>query len=279
MQDPTSRKNSTPGARFPISESSEPPVPDPQLAYNNQEFLESDEARPIRILAEYLHPLEALREQNVQDTIVFFGSARLREDGPLGRYYTEARELGRLVTEWSRGLGTPQRHFIVCSGGGGGIMEAANRGAADSGGRTVGLNIGLPHEQYPNPFITPQLSFEFRYFFMRKLWFAHLARAIVVFPGGFGTLDEFFEIITLSQTRKLARPILILLYGSSYWNEIVNFHALVRHGMISDDDLSLFHFVDSPIEALEALKSLKIESEKKCPALAKSSTIGRGAQV
>jgi len=263
------------------SKSSKPPASglDPQLAYHNQEFLESDEARPISILAEYLHPLEALREQNVQDTIVFFGSARLREDGPLGRYYTEAQELGRLVTDWTKELGDPQRHFIVCSGGGGGIMEAANRGAADSGGRTVGLNIGLPHEQYPNPFITPQLSFEFRYFFMRKLWFAHLARAIVVFPGGFGTLDEFFEIITLSQTRKLARPILILLYGSSYWNEIVNFQALVRHGMISGDDLSLFHFVDSPNEALEALKRLKVESEQKCPALAKSSTIGRGAQV
>ena len=274
-QGPTSKANSTPIA------TSKPLAPglDPQLAYHNQEFLESDEARPIRILAEYLHPLEALREQNVQDTIVFFGSARIREEGPLERYYTEAQELGRLVTDWSKELGAPQRHFIVCSGGGGGIMEAANRGAADSGGRTVGLNIGLPHEQYPNPFITPQLSFEFRYFFMRKLWFAHLARAIVVFPGGFGTLDEFFEILTLSQTRKLDRPILILLYGSSYWNEIVNFHALVRHGMISDDDLSLFHFVDSPNEALEALKRLKVESEKKCPALAKSSTIGRGVQV
>ena len=264
-----------------MTKSTQPPAPGPdsQLAYHNQEFLESDEARPIRILAEYLHPLEALREQNVQDTIVFFGSARLREDGPLGRYYTEAQELGRLVTDWSKGLGAPQRHFIVCSGGGGGIMEAANRGAVDSCGRTIGLNIGLPHEQHPNPFITPQLSFEFRYFFMRKLWFSYLARAIVVFPGGFGTLDEFFEIITLSQTRKLARPILILLYGPSYWNEIVNFHALVRHGVISKDDLSLFHFVDSPNEALEALKRLTVESEKKCPALAKSSTIGRGRQV
>jgi uncharacterized protein (TIGR00730 family) len=244
-----------------------------ELAYRNQEFLDSDDGRPLRLLAEYLQPLQVFRQHQVHDTIVFFGSARLRADGPLGRYYGEARELGRLTTEWSLGLKTRSRRFIVCTGGGGGIMEAANRGAADAGGRTIGLNIGLPHEQRPNPYITPGLGFEFHYFFMRKLWFAHLARAIVAFPGGFGTLDEFFEIVTLSQTRKLDRPILILLYGSSYWSEVVNFQALVRHGVISPEDLELFHIVDSPAEALEVLqKGLGGEPEMVAPAFARSTT-------
>jgi uncharacterized protein (TIGR00730 family) len=244
-----------------------------ELAYRNQEFLDSDDGRPLRLLAEYLQPLQVFRQHQVHDTIVFFGSARLRADGPLGRYYAEARELGRLTTEWSLGLKTRSRRFIVCTGGGGGIMEAANRGAADAGGRTIGLNIGLPHEQRPNPYITPGLGFEFHYFFMRKLWFAHLARAIVAFPGGFGTLDEFFEIVTLSQTRKLDRPILILLYGSSYWSEVVNFQALVRHGVISPEDLELFHIVDSPAEALEVLqKGLGGEPEMVAPAFARSTT-------
>src|SRR6266545_2795165 len=246
---------------------------DPRLAYRNEAFLDSDEGRPLRILAEYLRPLQAFQKERVHDTIVFFGSARLREDGPLGRYYTEARELARLVTQWSKSLPCDVHRFIVCSGGGGGIMEAANRGAADAGGRTIGLNIGLPHEQRPNPYITRGLSFEFHYFFMRKLWFAYLARAIVAFPGGFGTLDELFEILTLSQTGKLARRTIVILYGSSYWNEIVNFAALVRHGMIGAADLDLFHVVDSPAEALEVLKrGLATERSPAIPAIAKSIT-------
>ena len=161
-----------------------PPAHRP-LAYKNGGFLESDDARPLRILAEYLEPLQSFHALGVHETLVFFGSARLAQAGPLGRYYDDARELARLLTQWSRSL--PDDPYVVCSGGGGGIMEAANRGAAEGGGRTIGLNIGLPHEQRPNAWVTPELSFEFHYFFMRKLWFAHLARALVVFPGGFGT--------------------------------------------------------------------------------------------
>jgi hypothetical protein len=248
----------------------------PPLAYHSEEFLDSDEGRPLRILSEYLQPLHAFRRQRVHDTIVFFGSARLREDGPLGAYFAAARELARLVTTWSKGLDSPAHRFLVCTGGGGGILEAANRGAAEAGGRTIGLNIGLPHEQRPNPYITPGLCFEFHYFFMRKLWFAHLARAIVAFPGGFGTLDELFEILTLSQTRKLDRRMIVLLYGSSYWNELVDFQVLVRHGMIHQEDLALFRLVDSPAEALEVLKQgLATGMEATTPAIAKSVTSDR----
>ncbi|HEY4182883.1 MAG TPA: TIGR00730 family Rossman fold protein [Kofleriaceae bacterium] len=246
---------------------------DSKLAYHDAEFLDSDEARPLRILAEYLEPLRAFQREQIHDTIVFFGSARLQESGPMGRYYADARELARLCTQWSASLPEEGQRFVVCSGGGGGIMEAANRGAADAGGRTVGLNIGLPHEQRPNPYITPELSFEFHYFFMRKLWFAHLARAIVAFPGGFGTLDELAEMLTLSQTGKLDRKITILLYGSSYWKEIVNFDALVRHGMISPDDLSIFHFVDDPQTALLLLqRNCPVEPASEAPAIARSTT-------
>jgi len=245
----------------------------PPLAYRSEEFLDSEDGRPLRILSEYLQPLHVFRQRRLHDTIVFFGSARVREDDPLGTYLAEARELARLVTEWSKGLNSPAHRFVVCTGGGGGIMEASNRGAAEAGGRTVGLNIGLPHEQRPNPYITPGLSLEFHYFFMRKLWFAHLARAIVAFPGGFGTLDELFEILTLAQTGKLDRRMVVLLYGSGYWNEIVNFKALVRHGMIQEKDLGLFHLVDSPGEALEALKQgLAIGMEATTPAIAPSVT-------
>jgi uncharacterized protein (TIGR00730 family) len=226
----------------------------PLLAYHDPEFLGSDEARPLRIMAEYLQPLRAFREARVSDTVVFFGSARLREDGPNGRYVTQATELARLVTEWSLSLPENGHRLVVCSGGGPGIMEAVNKGASLAGGRSVGLNIGLPHEQRPNPYITPELSFQFHYFFMRKLWFAHLARALVVFPGGFGTFDELFEMLTLAQTRKLDRNILVLLYGSSYWKEVINFEALVRHGVIGAEDLNLFSFVDEPREALKRLQ-------------------------
>src|SRR6202167_2972310 len=200
---------------------------DSHIAYRNARFMQSDEARPLRIIAEYLSPLEAFRRERIQDTIVFFGSARITPDGALGRYYEQARELARLITEWSKGLPSHVHRYIVCSGGGPGIMEAANRGASDAGGYTIGLNISLPFEQRPNPYISRGLDFEFHYFFMRKLWFAHLARALVVFPGGFGTLDEMMEILTLAQTKKLDRSIAVLLYGSQYWNEIINFEALV----------------------------------------------------
>jgi len=245
----------------------------PLLAYQNQTFLESDDARPLRILAEYLEPLRAFRREHVHETIVFFGSARLRPDGPLGHYYEEARELARLVTEWSKSLPSPAHRYIVCSGGGGGIMEAANRGASEARGRTIGLNIGLPDEQRPNPYVTRELLFEFHYFFMRKLWFAHLARALVVFPGGFGTLDELTEILTLQQTRKLDRRIIVLLYGTSYWKEIIDFEALARHGMISRDDLRLLHYADDPATALHVLQaSLTVEPEEKTPAFAPSRT-------
>jgi uncharacterized protein (TIGR00730 family) len=243
----------------------------PILAYKNDSFLDSDDGRPIRILAEYLEPLAAFQRERIHDTVVFFGSARLREDGPLGRYYSEARELARLITEWSKGLPPGAHRFVICTGGGGGIMEAANRGASDAKGVTIGLNIGLPHEQRPNQFITRELQFEFHYFFMRKLWFSHLARALVAFPGGFGTLDEVMETLTLAQTGKLRRKIAIVLYGSSYWKEIVDFDALVRHGMISPEDLGLFQFADDPQTALALLqKGLSVEAVVRTPAFAKS---------
>src|SRR6266567_3238136 len=223
------------------------------VAYKNERFLDSDDARPLRILAEYLEPMHAFHRERVRHTSVFFGSARLASEGPLGRYYDAARELARLVTTWSKNLPSHAHSYVVCTGGGGGIMEAANRGASEAGGKTIGLNIGLPHEQRPNPYITRRLTFEFHYFFMRKLWFAHLARALVVFPGGFGTLDELCEILTLQQTGKLERRILVLLYGTAYWKEVINFDALVKHGMISPQDLDLFTYVDDPASALRLI--------------------------
>src|SRR6202008_3172129 len=167
-------------------------------------------------------------------------------DGPLAEYYNGARTLARLLTEWAVQFTNSTHRFVVCSGGGPGIMEAANRGASDAGGMTVGLNIGLPFEQLPNPYISPELSFEFHYFFMRKFWFAYLAKALVVFPGGFGTMDELMEILTLAQTQKLAKKILIVLYGSQYWKEIFNFEALLKHGTIDKEDLKLFQYADDP---------------------------------
>jgi uncharacterized protein (TIGR00730 family) len=230
-------------------------TPESPLAYQDQDFLASDDGRALRILAEYLEPMQRFRRANIHDTIVFFGSARLNPEGPLARYYQEARELARLLTVWSKSLHSHANRYVVCSGGGGGIMEAANRGAADAGGRTIGLNISLPREQHSNPYVTHGLSFEFHYFFMRKLWFAHLARALVVFPGGLGTLDELTEILALAQTRKLERPIPVILYGTQYWKEIINFEALVRHGMIDGADLELFHYADDPATALAMMQA------------------------
>jgi uncharacterized protein (TIGR00730 family) len=224
------------------------------VAYKNEEFVDSPDARAIRILSEYLQPLSQFQDEKIQDTIVFFGSARIQEQGRLARYYHEARELARLATEWSDSLPDNTRRFVVCTGGGPGIMEAANRGAQDANGKTIGLNIGLPFEQWPNPYITPDLSFEFHYFFMRKFWFAYLAKALVIFPGGFGTLDELMEILTLAQTQKLENKIVIVLYGSEFWNEVVNFDAMVKHGVISPEDLDLFTFADDPQTALGLLQ-------------------------
>lgn len=223
-------------------------------AYLNQEFLNSPDARALRILAEFLEPLSHFRREKVRDTVVFFGSARLREEGPLSEYYQAARTLARLLTEWSDQFVNGTYRFVVCSGGGPGIMEAANRGAHDARGKTIGLNIGLPFEQFPNPYITPELSFEFHYFFMRKFWFAYLAKGLVIFPGGFGTLDELFEILTLAQTQKLAKKILVLIYGSEYWKKLINFQAMIDAGTISAQDVELFRLVDSPEEGFEFLR-------------------------
>jgi hypothetical protein len=225
------------------------------VAYMNEKFLHGSDARALRILSEFLEPLAHFRREKIRDTVVFFGSARIREDGPFAKYYQDARELARLLTVWANQFTNTSHRFVICSGGGPGIMEAANRGAHEAGGKTIGLNIGLPFEQFPNPYISPELNFEFHYFFMRKFWFAYLSRALVAFPGGFGTLDELMEILTLTQTQKLAKPVSILLYGASYWKEILNFDALVRHGMISPQDLDLFHFADDPPTAFEHLKA------------------------
>jgi uncharacterized protein (TIGR00730 family) len=245
------------------------------VAYKNEDFLNSPDARVLRILSEYLEPLSHFRHERIRDTIVFFGSARLVEDGPLGRYYRDARTLARMMTGWSNQFANHTYRFVVCSGGGPGIMEAANHGASDAGGKTIGLNIGLPFEQLPNPYISPELSFEFHYFFMRKFWFAYLSKALVVFPGGFGTMDEMMEILTLAQTRKLAKKILILLYGSEFWKEIINFDALVKHGMIAPEDLDLFQYADDPDSAFKILTEGLIQyhitpETQETPAIAKS---------
>ncbi|MDA1183869.1 MAG: LOG family protein [Acidobacteria bacterium] len=257
------------------------------LAYRDHAFLDSDEARPLRILAEYHEPLARFTAQHIQDTVVFFGSARtlsredstsvlerLRAGAPDGtgtpsdedvaraeaavewsRYYEEARELAKLLTAWSLALGTAHQRFVVTSGGGPGIMEAANRGATEAGGKTIGLNIRLPFEQGPNPYITEGLHFEFRYFFMRKFWFAYLAKSLVIFPGGFGTLDEMFDILTLMQTDKLAANIQIVLYGSEYWNRVLSFDALRDAGAVNTSDVRLLDRADTPSQAFELLRS------------------------
>jgi uncharacterized protein (TIGR00730 family) len=280
------------------------------LAYLDRAFLESEEARPLRILAEYLEPLGRFKAQNIQDTVVFFGSARIhsreraeealsrlekrlsaraeaemqahlarsRKAVEWSRYYEEARELAFLLTTWSSSLESAHHRFVVTSGGGPGIMEAANRGAHEAGGKTVGLNIRLPFEQGANKFITPGLHFEFHYFFMRKFWFAYLAKALVIFPGGFGTLDEMFEILTLMQTEKLQKQIQVILYGSDYWHPIMNLEPMEEWGAIAPGDLDLVQRANSPEEAFELLKAHLTEhhlmpptpQEMKAPGIAKT---------
>jgi uncharacterized protein (TIGR00730 family) len=243
------------------------------LAYEDEAFVAGPDGRPIRMLAEYLAPLHALRAAGIVDTVAFFGSSRLAPTGRLGHYYESARQLAAEVTRWAHSLAPDGSRLVVCSGGAGGIMEAANRGAREAGGRTIGLNIGLPHEQRPNAYVEPGLSFEFHYFFMRKLWFAHLARAVIVFPGGFGTLDELFEMLTLRQTGKLAREVCIILYGSQYWNRVLNLQVLVEEGMLDQQSLDLLHMVDSVEEAMHCLKQrIRLDKDGDTPAFASSTT-------
>ncbi len=274
------------------------PLASAHLAYENPEFLNSPDGRILRILAEYNEPMARFRRERIQDTVVFFGSARFRardvasqelellentgsitaapaEEQParsgevetaelrhkraeaaveMANYYEDARALARLMTQWSKGLPGRRHRFVITSGGGPGIMEAANRGAWEAGGKTIGLNIMLPFEQQPNPYITPALNFNFHYFFMRKFWFAYMAKALVVFPGGFGTLDEMFELLTLDQTHKLSKPITVVIYGSSYWKKVINLEMLADKGAIAVKDLDLFQFADTPEQAFAILK-------------------------
>jgi len=249
-----------------------------EKAYKNLAFLNSRDARTIRILSEYLEPQARFRRYNITDTVVFFGSARavavdeaqaelsaaqaagdaerLRKAQAgrlLAAYYDDARELARLMTVWSKGLRTPSPRFIVCSGGGPGIMEAANRGASEAAGISIGLGISLPLETTMNRYITRELGFEFHYFFTRKFWFVYLAKALVVFPGGFGTLDELFELLTLIQTQKIGKRMPIVLYGKEFWSELINFETLIKWGTISPEDLDLFHVASTPQDAFQHL--------------------------
>ncbi|MEG9436819.1 TIGR00730 family Rossman fold protein [Edaphobacter sp. HDX4] len=281
----------------------EPESPEPleiaPLAYENPDFLNSPDARIVRIMAEYQEPLSRFRRERIQDTIVFFGSARFRaldvaaanfellantgsrepareQPAPLeevehGRatgarlrlagaaiemaaYYEDARALAGMLASWAKSLPGPRHRFVVTTGGGPGIMEAANRGAYEAGAKSIGLNIKLPFEQQPNPYITPSLNFDFHYFFMRKYWLVYLAKALVIFPGGFGTLDEMFEILTLAQTEKLAKKISVVIYGTAYWKSVMNLDVLAEKGAIAHSDLRLFRFADTPEEAFEILK-------------------------
>jgi uncharacterized protein (TIGR00730 family) len=262
----------------------------PKAPHENQEFMQSTPARPIRILAEYIHPLAQLKKEGIGDTIVMFGSARIESHEiaaarytrlkmektrkmsgerlknhrmalrnaksalEMSRYYEEARQLSHRLTTWALSLGARPRRFVVCSGGGPGIMEAANRGAYEAGGKSIGLSIELPHEQFANPYISPELSFNFHYFFMRKLWFAQIAKALIVFPGGFGTMDELWEMMTLSQTGKMPKHTLILIYGRKYWNDILNLKAMVRWGTINQGEFDQLQFADNVDEAFELIR-------------------------
>lgn len=256
------------------------------VAYENEPFLNSPDGRILRMLAEYQEPLARFRREQIQDTVVFFGSARFQgskdaaktletlahngsaEDAArlqadlklahahvnMARYYEDARKLAHMLTKWSIQIPARRHRFVVTTGGGPGIMEAANLGAHEAGGKSIGLNIQLPFEQHPNQYITPALNFQFHYFFMRKFWFAYLAKGLVIFPGGFGTMDELFEILTLAQTDKLAKKILVVIYGSEYWKQIINFQAFVDAGTVSPEDLDQFKVIDSPDEAFEFLR-------------------------
>ena len=256
------------------------------VAYQNEPFLDSPDGRILRILSEYQEPLARFRREQIQDTVVFFGSARfqgskdaatnlaaLKENHAstpaaqlendlkraqagldMARYYEDARKLAHMLTKWSIQIPARRHRFVVTTGGGPGIMEAANLGAHEAGGKTIGLNIELPFEQSPNQYITKSLNFQFHYFFMRKFWFAYLAKGLVIFPGGFGTMDELFEILTLAQTDKLAKKILVVIYGSEYWSRIINFQAFVDAGTVSPEDLDQFKIIDSPDEAFEFLR-------------------------
>jgi hypothetical protein len=237
-----------------------------EKAYENLKFLHSPWGRTIRIISEYQYPLSVFINQKVTGLVVFFGSARIPAPGKksksgktaskiqdLAKYYKDASELSGLLTQWFKKI--PNRKLLVCSGGGGGIMEAANRGAFDAQGDSVGLNISLPFEQKPNPYISPKFNIEFHYFFLRKYWFISLAKALVVFPGGFGTLDEFMETLTLVQTNKVKKKFPIVLYGSEFWKKIINFDALVEYGVISPEDLNLFRFCDNVKDAYDYIKN------------------------
>ncbi len=260
--------------------------PVPKTAFRDAVFMESVPARPIRILSEYTDPLARLRREGVGDTIVIFGSARIeprdraleklrrlekargkrrtasqqaalrsaRSALQMSRYYEDARELARRLTEWAMTLGDRPRRFVICSGGGPGIMEAANRGAAEAGGKSIGLSIELPHEQWPNAYISPELSFMFHYFFMRKLWFAQLAKALIVFPGGFGTMDELWEMLTLLQTGKLQRRNQVLIYGRKYWDKVLNWRHMVRCGTVSHEEYGLLEFADTVDDAFDRIR-------------------------
>jgi uncharacterized protein (TIGR00730 family) len=263
----------------------------PKAPHEDREFLESTPARPLRILAEYIDPLAQLKREGIGDTIVMFGSARLdshevalarltrlkerkmsklnaqekakhraalraaKSALEMSRYYEEARQLSHKLTSWASSLGPRPRRFVVCSGGGPGIMEAANRGAYEAGGKSIGLSIELPHEQFANPYISPELSFNFHYFFMRKLWFAQIAKALIVFPGGFGTMDELWEMMTLLQTGKLAKNNLILIYGRKYWDDVLNWKAMVRWGTINESEYKLLQFADTVDEAFDIVRT------------------------
>ena len=253
----------------------------PKKAYENDNFLNSADGRVLRMLSEYLHPKSKFRKHKIMDTIVFFGSARLKSKRDaladfrkinkmnpkssgfaqklrysqlmvdMSRYYEDAVELSRRLTEWSLNLDTTANRFIVCTGGGPGIMEAANKGAKKAGGYSVGLNISIPFEQFVNRYVTPDLSFEFHYFFMRKFWFAYLSKALIVFPGGFGTMDECFEVLTLVQTEKIKKKLLMVVYDEKYWKSIINFDVLVEKGMIDESDLKLLNFCSSIDEVFD----------------------------
>jgi uncharacterized protein (TIGR00730 family) len=232
-------------------------------AYENSQFLESDEARTLRILSEYLEPLKRLNELKVNNTILFLGSSKAKveeKDSPLTRYYWEAEELAYNLAKWAIKLKQKGKNFVVCTGGGPGIMEAANRGASRAEGKSIGMNISLPEDQLPNRYISPELSFMFHYFFMRKFWMLNKARAVVAFPGGYGTLDEVFETLTLVQTNKISREdVVILLYGEEYWRKIINFEELLKHKTISAEDLKLFFYCSTPKEAFSILKEKLIK--------------------